>query len=179
MNAREKHIPLRIGGLSDGTHEMSLDVAPASIQLPAAFGSPVAVRIRVEKTHADAVVHVEAAATAEFPCDRCLEPVQVPATAAFALYYAHDLATARASADDEDEARLIDPQDPVVDLEDDVRSELLLHVPMRITCGEDADGRSLCRADIARYLAEENGEDDAPAGDPRWDALKALKNDEA
>ncbi len=172
MNAKQKHIPVRLAGLGDGVHELLFDVDPEEIDLPAEFREKIAVRVDLDKTHHQAALHVFVRAAAVYPCDRCLEPVTIEVDTDFRLVYAND--NSAESGEEESEIRRIDVNDPVIDLSDDVRDAALLCIPMRRVCGEDENGEPLCRDAIP----PEHDADRQEKADPRWDALKSLKLDQ-
>ena len=165
------HIPIRISGLADGEHEFDVLADPAKIGLPEEFGEEITVHAHMDKTHSQLILHVELRSVAVFPCDRCLEALRIPFENHFALLYARDLASAREL--DEDDVRIIDANEPVIDISDDVRDFALLAIPMRRVHGEDADGQSACPVDVPAELLESS----ATEGDPRWEALKHLNQD--
>lgn len=172
MTSKQKHIPIRLAGLSDGVHDLRFDVAPADIGLPAEFGTPVDVRVDVDKTHHQVAVHAFVRTTAVYPCDRCLEPVSIDVDTDFRIVFVHDN-SAEGMEDDRD-IRAIDVNDPVVDLAEDVREAALLCVPMRRVCGENEHGESLC----ARAIPAERDADASEREDSRWEKLKSLKFDQ-
>jgi uncharacterized protein len=167
MNSRTKHIPVRLSGLADGTHESHYEVAPGSIDLPEQFRDPVIVNVRLDKATHQIAMQVQVRSTAMFPCDRCLEDVVVPVEKEFVLVYTKDK---EEQDSDNDDLRVIDMNDPVIDLTDDVRDAALLCIPMRIICGDTADGEALCRQPIPESLRAESLQRE----DPRWEALKSL-----
>ena len=171
MNAKRKHIPVRLSGLVDGHHELTYSVPPADIELPEEFGVPVEVNVDLDKSHSQSALNVTIDTEAVYPCDRCLDPVRLSVHAQFTVIYTHDNAEAQP---DDTEIRQIDVNDPIIDLAEDVRDAALLCIPMRHICGEDAAGNPLC----ARPIPDEHDAEKAERSDPRWDALKSLKLDQ-
>ncbi|MDX9758215.1 MAG: DUF177 domain-containing protein [Bacteroidota bacterium] len=172
MTSKQKHIPVRLAGLSDGVHELRFDVAPADIELPAEFGASVDVRVDVDKTHHQVAVHVFVRTTAMYPCDRCLEPVSIAVDTDFRIVFVHD--NSADGMEDDRDIRAIDTGDPVADLADDVREAALLCIPMRRVCGENEDGTPRC----ARAIPVERIADASQRVDMRWETLKSLKFDQ-
>lgn len=171
MNSKKKYIPVRLAGIGDGLHELQFTVAPAEIDLPAEFQQDVAVRIDLDKTHHQVALHVFVQTAAEYPCDRCLDPVVIAVDTEFRLVYAHD--NSAEGGEDETEIRQIDMNDPVADLSDDVREAALVSIPLRRICGEDENGEPTC----AQGIPPEHDADAQEKEDPRWDALKSLNLD--
>jgi uncharacterized protein len=132
----------------------------------------VDVRIEVDKTHHQVGVHAFVRTMAQYPCDRCLEAVDIVVDTDFRIVFVHDN-SAEGGEDDRD-IRQIDPSDPVTDLADDVREAALLCIPMRRVCGEDENGDPQCRG----TLPDDRNADTQPKEDPRWDKLKSLNLDQ-
>jgi uncharacterized protein len=113
-------------------------------------------------------------AKVEFECDRCLAPVSFPVRQAFELNYVPPLGTAEEMALAEKDLSIGFYRDGEIDVDDVVREQVELAVPMARVCREDCKG--LC-PECGANLNE------APCGcagehsDPRWGALKDLKFD--
>ena len=115
----------------------------------------------------------------EVQCDRCLRPVASPLQTEFDLAYAPASVLDEAEAD---EVKELQDEDLIVafyegdrlDVDELVREQVLLALPMRLLCREDCKGLCLsCGADL-------NNDPCAcaqPEVDPRWSALAALKQD--
>ena len=113
------------------------------------------------------------AAEIELPCSRCLEPFRLPIAASFDVRY---LPASAASGDVE---REVDDEDletsyyrnDEIDLNELLREQFYLALPMKPLCGEDC--RGLC-AQCGTNLNTDTC-DCAPVwGDPRLAALKSL-----
>jgi uncharacterized protein len=110
----------------------------------------------------------------EVPCARCVEPVTIPLTAEF------DLIFRPAGADAEAPERSITAPETEIGyyqkdsllLEDVLREQVLLSLPVRTLCKPDCKG--LC----PRCGANRNGQpcqcEEGPS-DPRWEALSGLR----
>ncbi len=169
MNPRTKHIPIRLSGRAEGIEEITFSVAPADIELPPEFGTPLDVGVHLDVSHEQIILRVDVAGEAVYPCDRCLEPVRLPVKTRFYLLYS---SSEKQEIDtDAEDVRMIDHNDPIADLSADVRDAALLCIPMRKICGEDKQGNSLCATSIPDHLNADVQE----KSDPRWDALKSLK----
>jgi uncharacterized protein len=113
-------------------------------------------------------------ATVRAECDRCLKPVEVDVTGAFDQRYVWSAAEVEAESEVEPDALDVELlETPVLDTRALAREQLELNVPIRIVCSEDCAGLCpICRIDrnVATCACEST-----PA-DPRWEALKKLKN---
>ena len=103
------------------------------------------VDVRASKSGSDVVVHGTFRAELVVPCARCLDPVEVPVTSEISVLFVPD-AQLKAEGGDEDgdlsEADTLGYAGDTVVLDDLVRDELLLEIPMIPLCSEDCPGMS-------------------------------------
>jgi uncharacterized protein len=114
------------------------------------------------------------AAGLELQCARCLDPVKQDVKREFELLYRPlgvDAGRDEISVTDA-EAEIGYYQGEGILLEDVLREQVLLALPMRITCREDCKG--LC-PQCGKNLNQERCSCNAPVEDPRWNALKELR----
>ena len=111
----------------------------------------------------------------ELQCARCLEPVQQDVNREFELLYrplgadaGRDELSVTAA-----EAEIGYYQGDGILLEDVLREQVLLALPLKITCREDCKG--LC-PHCGKNLNEEQCSCNVPMEDPRWAALKEIRN---
>lgn len=110
-------------------------------------------------------------------CVRCLEPVDAPVEVETALLL---LEKTEASEDDTDDERALDREDlgvqvldePEIDTRELALEQMQLAVPMKPLCREDCKG--LCGT--CGQNLNEGDCDCEPEVDPRWAALRELKN---
>jgi uncharacterized protein len=110
----------------------------------------------------------------EVPCARCVEPVEIP------LKGEYDLIFRPAGADAEATERSITAPETEIGyyqkdslfLEDVLREQVLLSLPVRTLCKEDCKG--LCPRCGENWNNKECSCEKGPA-DPRWEALAGLK----
>jgi uncharacterized protein len=110
----------------------------------------------------------------ELSCARCLEPVAQNVARAFDLLY-RPLGTDAGNAElsvTAAEAEIGYYQGEGLLLEDVLREQVLLAVPLKVICREDCKG--LCPT-CGKNRNNELCSCAAPAGDPRWEALKDLR----
>ncbi|MGA7909142.1 MAG: DUF177 domain-containing protein [Candidatus Sulfotelmatobacter sp.] len=114
------------------------------------------------------------ATSLELNCARCLEPVQQEIAREFELLY-----RPRGSDAGRDELSVTDAEAEIgyyqgdgVLLEDVLREQVLLAVPLKVTCREDC--RGLC-PHCGRNLNQEQCSCAVPVEDPRWAALKDIR----
>jgi len=136
---------------------------------------PAQVKATVKRAGNDVFVdgHVETRVRVE--CDRCLKPVELPVTADFALEYIpgaeYESSSVAALSEEEMAVSVFDGES--IDVEEIVKEQVLLAVPARTLCREDCKGICPeCGIDLNTGRCNCESQD----VDPRWAALKALKN---
>lgn len=110
----------------------------------------------------------------ELDCDRCLVPYRWPIQAEFDLLYAPESADTQPEEAGlkDDEAEVAFYKGAGLELEEVLREQVLLALPMRRVCREDCQG--LCPTCGENWNDREcDCEQEIP--DPRWTALKDLK----
>jgi uncharacterized protein len=135
--------------------------------LDVALGGPVRVTGRLQATGEGRFYWrgtVRTVVTGE--CRRCLTPVSTDVTAEASALFTQD-----PGARDDPDSYPLAPDATEIDLAPAVREELLLDVPRFLLCREDC--RGLCPRCGRDLNAGPCG--CAPAADPRWHALEALK----
>lgn len=122
-------------------------------------------------------VHGKVQATLGTECDRCLGRAEFPVSVSFDLFYrpVNSEVPAEEAAIDEGEAEMGFYELPGLVLEDILREQLLLQLPMQRVCSESCKGicpvcgvnrnETACHCDAAR----------AAEHDDRWKALGSLK----
>jgi len=111
----------------------------------------------------------------ELQCARCLEPVQQAIARDFELLYrplGADAGRDELSVTDA-EAEIGYYQGDGVLLEDVLREQVLLALPLKVTCREDCKGLCL---HCGKNLNEEQCSCAVPMEDPRWAALKEVRS---
>jgi len=110
----------------------------------------------------------------ELQCARCLEPVAQNVKRDFELLYrplGADAGRDELSVTDA-EAEIGYYQGEGILLEDVLREQVLLALPLKVTCREDCKG--LC-PHCGRNLNQEQCSCETPVEDPRWAALKNIR----
>jgi len=111
----------------------------------------------------------------ELQCARCLEPVAQSVRRDFELLYrplGADAGRDELSVTDA-EAEIGYYQGDGLLLEDVLREQVLLALPLKVTCREDCKGLCL---HCGKNLNQEQCQCSAPLEDPRWAALKELRD---
>jgi uncharacterized protein len=166
--------------------EFDLELAPGAVDLgqEATQVGPLATSGLAEVLHehrgpkeivADIRLRGQFAGKFEVPCARCVEPVEIPLTAEF------DLIFRPAAADREATERSITAQETEIGyylkdsllLEDVLREQVLLTLPVRTLCKPDCKG--LCPRCGENRNSQACSCEDGPS-DPRWEALSGLRS---
>lgn len=115
------------------------------------------------------------ATSIELPCARCLEPVVQDVDRSFDLLYrplGSDAGKEEMSVTAVD-AEIGYYQGNGLELEDALREQVILAIPLRVLCREDCKG--LC-PQCGTNLNTEQCSCAEPVQDPRWEALKELRD---
>ncbi len=119
--------------------------------------------------------HVETRAQLE--CDRCLKPVELPVSADFALEYitgaVYESSSAAALSEQQLSVSVFDGE--TIDVDEIAKEQILLAVPARTLCREECKG--IC-PECGNDLNTGQCNCSADEVDPRWAALKSLKNND-
>ena len=110
----------------------------------------------------------------ELQCARCLDPVPQKVNREFELLYrplGADAGRDELSVTDA-EAEIGYYQGEGILLEDVLREQVLLALPLKVTCRDDCKG--LC-SQCGKNLNQEQCSCAAPVEDPRWQALKEIR----
>ncbi len=135
---------------------------------------PVAVKGNVRLAGTEVFVNGHIDTRAQVECDRCLQPVELPVKADFALEYitgqTYESSEAAELTDAQMSVSVFDGE--AIDVDEIVKEQILLAVPSRMLCQEDCKG--ICpECGLDRNTGECSCVTDNI--DPRWAALKNLK----
>lgn len=141
---------------------------PALEGLEATFTAPVVVAGRLQGTGEGRFYwHASLRTVVQGECRRCLVPVSVPVAADIGALFTQD-----PEALEDPDSYPLAPDATEIDLVPALREELILAVPRYALCREDC--RGLCPRCGQDLNAGPCG--CAPAADPRWRGLAALKD---
>lgn len=109
-----------------------------------------------------------------FDCDRCLKPIELPVSQSFDLLYVPPLGAGDEHELGDKDLDTVFYQGEAIDVDDLVREQVELALPMTRLCREDCQG--LC-PECGANLNEGRCDCESREIDPRWAALKELKTD--
>jgi uncharacterized protein len=162
-----------IASLSPGIHHVELAPSPGQVNLDPSTFRDISVEAVLQYHRDRILVQLHATAQATLTCDRTLEPYEEALEGAYNVLFGPPSMVGQ-SGDEFEEVRPLDPADREIDLTEVVRDTLLLAIPQR-TVAPGAE-----EAPIDREFGATEADDDAEDGpvDPRWEALKELKDEE-
>jgi uncharacterized protein len=145
---------------------------PLWTDLEVAFSGPVHVRVRASRTGSgEIVVRGTVEAPLDQECRRCLEPVPGALAEEVTLVY---LPATEPGMEDDGETRLFEEGAGELDLGVALREELILAIDPYVVCRPEC--RGLC-PQCGANLNNETCNCISGESDPRWDALRALKEE--
>lgn len=168
MKKIEGHINIQISGLKDGVYNFHFDSNAHDFELLESFSQQIITDIELHKIKQRFIVNILAYTSADFQCDRCLDQVFIPLSAKFSLLFTSDINEIK-QIDEEEEVKYVGPNDHSIDITDDIRQYLLLAIPLRKICGEDENGKPLCKKELPFIIDDEKNKPDA-----RWSALSKI-----
>jgi uncharacterized protein len=164
--------------LEDGRGSFAQTYQPEELDLVddrVILNGPVNVTGSVRRSGAEVIVNGSLSSLVSVECDRCLKTVGLPISAKFSVDYitGRDYESSQAAeltADDLD-VSVFDGE--AIDVDELVKEQILLSVPDHALCREDCKGIcSTCGADLNAGACN----CEQIEIDPRWEALKKLKN---
>jgi len=169
-------VKVDIRDLQEGENALSWEESPQDLLIDESelsFVGPIRTRMVVLKIGEAMSAAGETSFTLQLECARCLEAFQADCTASFSFIFQRDRPAAM--AEDEDDALIwLDDKSEQVDLGGEVRDYILLEVPQGPVCSDACEG--LCPV-CGEKLGEGHVGCKSETVDPRWDALRALKEE--
>ena len=136
---------------------------------------PLRGRLRLVRDHAGVLVEGRLTAHVAMPCARCLAPARARVELEVSEHFRPTVAIPGASPilrdpDEEDEPATRIDDKHVMDLTEVIGQTLITSLPLTLLCRPDCRGLCpSCGAALDTQVC-----DCAPAPDPRWDALRAI-----
>lgn len=160
----------------EGTLEIQAEIPPDDAIWEGTelrFSTPLEVSGQAEWfTSGEVLVRVTLKGRQAQECRRCLEPVEIPVEVEWSLLFAPP--GEEQGDEDEDTVRLLPKHASELDLVGPIREELILSDQPYVVCREDCKG--FCPT-CGVNLNDESCQCSTEELDPRWDALRALKDE--
>ena len=106
-------------------------------------------------------------------CDRCLGTMQVPVSGEQKLF----VKFGEAESCDDDDVVFLPEGESEIDLAQWMYEFVAVAIPMVHSHPLDEEGRPTCDPEMLKYMADSDSGEGNGATDPRWNALKALKDE--
>jgi uncharacterized protein len=160
-------LAINISSLASGPHQFTLQPEVEDVGLDTASFRDVRVDLKLDRGEDRIFASFTAEALAWVECDRTLQMFDLPVSGSYQVMF---LPEDEVRGDEETESvRVLHPDDEEIELADAVRDTLLLAVPQR----KIAPGAE--EVEIPTQFGE-FGDDDI--ADPRWEALRKLRDSE-
>lgn len=162
-----KYLRVPFTGLNVGTHAYTFDISNEffeAFEYGLIKKGEVSVNLNLEKTSSFMILHFDFEGEVHGECDRCLEelPVSVEGQERVIVKFGEE------DYDNTEDIIVLHPNDYEIDLTQLIYEMISLVLPSKIL-HEDGE----CDPDMIAHLSEETEDEEV---DPRWEALKALKN---
>ena len=170
MLKRKDRMIIVFSGLKEGVHHFEIKVTPEFFEqfeyslIHEAF---VKVNVELEKKSNMLLFDIEFNGEIITPCDRCTEDMSVPVEGEEHLIVKFGNETS-----DKDEIIFIDENAYEIDLSQQIYEYINLLLPERNVHKKQKD----CNQTVLEKLKKLSVKEDPEENDPRWDALKNLKN---
>jgi uncharacterized metal-binding protein YceD (DUF177 family) len=158
-------LPVDIHALPDGVHLRTLHPSETDLGLEPGMFDDIVVDLRLDVAGRRIVAQFEVRATATLVCDRTLVDFEQAVSGSHAVLFAPPEQLGGGESDD---AVPLEDDDATIDLAAPVRDTLLLSLPARRVAPGAED------VEIPTAFGAETDDDGRPV-DPRWDALRALR----
>lgn len=181
MSSENEYV-IQYSGLKLGTHSFEFEIGKKffdAFEYSDIQECNVRVKLNMEKSTTMLVLLFHVNGTVDFPCDRCLEAVSLPIEGDYRQVV--KFSDYEESGDD-DEIMILPTAEYEIDVAKMIYDFILLSIPLR-RAHEESDCDEELVAKLNSFLVEELPEEDTDSEedeniDPRWQALKDLKNKE-
>ena len=160
---------INIANIDDGLNQLELREPSRELTLldHGHLMGDIHVKLVIDKRLDDLNLKAKVVSSAELMCDRCLRIFEKELKSNFKIYY-----TSKYSDSEEQNTRHLNLSSSIIDLLDDVRSSLVLSLPIKLLCGENCKG--LCPT-CGVNRNQQKCECITEPTDSRWEALKDLQ----
>jgi uncharacterized metal-binding protein YceD (DUF177 family) len=163
---------IQFSGLKEGIHSYKFDIGRAFFE-HFSYGeiSNGAVKVDCEMDKQDRMLlfNFRIKGLIDLPCDRCNEPLELKIEGDRNIIVKFGLE----EMEEDDEIYVIPESAYEFDVSHILYEFIHLMLPGKRVHGEDKNGKPLCNPDILKMLEDQQEEEKT---DPRWDALKKLKD---
>ena len=160
---------INIANIDDGLNQLELKEPSRDLTLldHGHLTGDIQVKLVIDKRLEDLNLKAKVASSAELVCDRCLRIFEKELKSNFKIYY-----SSKYSDSEEQNTRHLSLSNPIINLLDDVRSSLVLSLPIKLLCEENCKG--LCPT-CGVNRNQEKCDCRTEQAENRWEALKDLQ----
>ena len=166
---------VKLNELEEGTASLDWEEAPEDLHIQdedLQFSGPIRTRIEFVKLGESISATGRTNAVLRLECVRCLEPVSFSLSSDFKFVFQKN--RPESMTDDEDETMIwLDESGDKVDLGEEIKDYILLEMPLNPLCKTSCEG--LCPI-CGENLNQTQCNCSSARTDPRWEALRALKD---
>lgn len=155
-----------------GVHDIKLEEDARKLQMSEPFFGNVEVSCKMDKAVHQIVLACTIYANANLTCDRCTADYSQTLENKFTVIYAVGKGDEDDFGEEDDDYRILEPDQDKIDLANDVVQFAELALPMKKLCSEDCKGLCpKCGADLNTEECSCSEE----SYNPQWEALQKLK----
>ncbi|MBN2635960.1 MAG: DUF177 domain-containing protein [Prolixibacteraceae bacterium] len=164
-------------GLKEGVHEFDFDVDKkffGYFEGSLVNKGEAKINVLLEKRSTFIKIHLKINGLVELVCDRCLENYMQEVTNEAELF----VKFGEESFDEDENVIWVLPEEHAINLAQPIYEYLSLGIPMRHIHPKNENGKRKCNLEMLKKLKKfmYSTEDEDESTDPRWDALKKLRN---
>ena len=162
-------VKIDLKSLKAGIHEYDWVLTADALEVdPEVFGGEIELYVRLDYHVSRVLVNIQVDTVARLVCDRTLVDYEQPVQGEYNLLFSGP-EMFEGMEEEEEDIRLLTPDVEEIDLTDSIRDTLLLSLPQR---------RIAPGAEDEEIPLQFGGPDvNEPRIDPRWEALRALKDE--
>ena len=165
-------------GLEEGLHDFEFEIEKTffeHFENSLVNNGNVTAFVTLEKRSAFIKIHLKIKGWIELTCDRCLDNYEQKVKQKTELF----VKFGEKEFEDGENVIWILPQEHYISLAQIIYEYITLSIPLRQVHPKNKDGKRACNKEMLKklknYMHTESEEEETPT-DPRWDALKNLKN---
>ena len=160
---------INIANIDDGLNQLDLSEPSRDFTLldHGHLKGDIQVKLVIDKRLDDLNLKATIVSSAELVCDRCLRKFEKELNSNFEVYY-----SSKYSDSEEQNTRHLSLNNPTINLLSDVRSSLVLSLPIKLLCEENCKG--LCPTCGVNWN-QRDCECPTEQIDSRWETLKKLQ----
>lgn len=167
-------------GLKPGVHEFNYELDSEFFKEKAAENVDeivASVKMTLDKNNGFMILKFMVGGNAEVNCDRCGNALKVDLWDEFNMVVKLTEDPQKANDEEEDaDVFYIAKSESHIEVSDWLYEFVMLSIPMQHTCGNDANGKSLCNEEVLKKLAAMQVKNEEQLGNSIWRGLDKFKN---